>query len=427
MLDWLEPVVVARMKIQGITITAETATYNFQDIEDGKYRVVVTNVETLMQQDGGIRAAPGYHNQKSQPNVPPYFLMMWKHINSPTLIFLRALYSLCASSALTSIHCFNVVKSLSFGKYNSTQSDKSLVYLDHTPVMRLRGGSSSDDEDDDCDSDSPGPSNHKCKRNLTVNHSRSRKSAVKATDRISNTTEPGIQITLGNPSAQNPNKTGIYVDRVVNLDSAPEVWEVLDERVAYILDVSDTPGCLEFQHKVQTINAMVKKQRQDSLSGPTGSKTKSLAQVIILEDKDDWPMIMDCRRSNLSCGGFYTCSLADEDYLDSFERCGTDSQDFFFGTDSHSQMAEAGSLIAIATEFYHSVCSKYCRGTSEDSDFPCGGHAIMRKYSEGSVNGKSYFIGCSNWSKNDSVIHRFTKTALCSRIDSAKNILQRRN
>ncbi|KAJ7017638.1 hypothetical protein C8F04DRAFT_978925, partial [Mycena alexandri] len=43
------------MKINGITITAETATYkNFQDIEDGKYSVVVTNVETLMQQDGGF-------------------------------------------------------------------------------------------------------------------------------------------------------------------------------------------------------------------------------------------------------------------------------------------------------------------------------------------------------------------------------------
>ncbi|KAJ7733189.1 hypothetical protein B0H14DRAFT_2639676 [Mycena olivaceomarginata] len=238
--------------------------------------------------------------------------------------------------------------------------------------MRLRGGSSSDDEDDDCNSDNPGPSNHKRKRNLTVNHSRSRESAVKATDRISNTTEPGIQITLGNPSAQNPNKTGIYVDRVVNLDSAPEVWEVLDE----------SPGCLEFQHKVQTIDAMVKRQCQDSLSGPTGSKTKSLAQVIILEDEDDWPMIMDCRRSNLSCGGFYTCSLADEDYLDSFERCGTDSQDFVSAPVRTAKMAEAGSLVAIATEFYHSVCSKYCRGTSEDSDFPCGGHAIMRKYSE---------------------------------------------
>ncbi|KAJ6600189.1 P-loop containing nucleoside triphosphate hydrolase protein, partial [Mycena sp. CBHHK59/15] len=38
------------MKINGITITAETATHkNFQDIKDGKYSVVVTNVETLMQ------------------------------------------------------------------------------------------------------------------------------------------------------------------------------------------------------------------------------------------------------------------------------------------------------------------------------------------------------------------------------------------
>ncbi|KAJ7165024.1 P-loop containing nucleoside triphosphate hydrolase protein [Mycena filopes] len=39
---------LAAMKINGITITAETATYkNFQDIEDGKYSVV-------MQQDGGF-------------------------------------------------------------------------------------------------------------------------------------------------------------------------------------------------------------------------------------------------------------------------------------------------------------------------------------------------------------------------------------
>ncbi|KAJ7301012.1 hypothetical protein DFH08DRAFT_827925 [Mycena albidolilacea] len=313
-----------------------------------------------------FRRAPGYHNQKSQPNVPPNFLMMWKHISSPTLIFLRALYSLCASSTLTSIHCFNAVKPFYFRKYNSTQSDKSLVYLDHTPVMRFRGGSSSDDEDDDCDSDSPGPSNHKRKRNLTASHSRSRKSAVKATDRISNTTEPGIQITLGNPSAQNPNKTGIYVDRVVNLDSAPEVWEVLDERVTYILDVSDTPGCFEFQHKVQTIDAMVKKQCQDSLSGPTGSKTKSLAQVIIPEDKDDWPMIMDSRRSNLSCGGFYTCSLADEDYLDSFEQCGTDSQDFVSAPIRTAKMAEAGSLVAIATEYLFCFITVFAQNTAEE-------------------------------------------------------------
>ncbi|KAJ7710454.1 P-loop containing nucleoside triphosphate hydrolase protein [Mycena rosella] len=46
---------LAAMKINGITITAETAIpKNFQDIEDGKYSVIVRNVETLMQQDGGF-------------------------------------------------------------------------------------------------------------------------------------------------------------------------------------------------------------------------------------------------------------------------------------------------------------------------------------------------------------------------------------
>ncbi|KAJ7090157.1 P-loop containing nucleoside triphosphate hydrolase protein [Mycena epipterygia] len=49
---------VAQLKeldIDAISITSESATHqNFQDIEDGKYRVIVTNVETLMQQDGGF-------------------------------------------------------------------------------------------------------------------------------------------------------------------------------------------------------------------------------------------------------------------------------------------------------------------------------------------------------------------------------------
>ncbi|KAJ7277178.1 P-loop containing nucleoside triphosphate hydrolase protein [Mycena rebaudengoi] len=46
---------VAQLAAMKINITAETATAkNFQDIEDGKYSVVVTNVETLMQHDGGF-------------------------------------------------------------------------------------------------------------------------------------------------------------------------------------------------------------------------------------------------------------------------------------------------------------------------------------------------------------------------------------
>ncbi|KAF8146377.1 hypothetical protein K438DRAFT_2093770 [Mycena galopus ATCC 62051] len=288
--------------------------------------------------------------------------------------------------------------------------------------MHLRGGCSSDIEDDDYveDSDAPGPSNRKRKRKITV--LRPRKSATKATDAaLKHNT--GIQVTVGNG-----HNNGIYVDRVVHLESAPENWEVLDDCVAYILDVSDTPECLKFRNKVLTVDGMIKKQCQDSLTGPTGSsKLSNLAQVLILEDDNDMPVVVDCRRSNLSCGGFYTCSFVDEAYLENFERCETDSKDLISAPIRAAKTAEAGSFIAIVTEFYQSVHSKYCQGTTGDSDFACGDHAIMCKYSEviqgpndinipsdirvkqGPVNEKAYFIGCSNWSKNDSITHRFTK------------------
>ncbi|KAJ6526852.1 P-loop containing nucleoside triphosphate hydrolase protein [Mycena vulgaris] len=48
---------LASMGLKGINITAETAnadTFRARDIEEGKYRVIVTNVETLMQLDGGF-------------------------------------------------------------------------------------------------------------------------------------------------------------------------------------------------------------------------------------------------------------------------------------------------------------------------------------------------------------------------------------
>ncbi|KAF8179485.1 hypothetical protein K438DRAFT_1938411 [Mycena galopus ATCC 62051] len=46
---------LADVGVKGINITAETANAdNFREIEEGKYRVIVTNIETLMQQDRGF-------------------------------------------------------------------------------------------------------------------------------------------------------------------------------------------------------------------------------------------------------------------------------------------------------------------------------------------------------------------------------------
>ncbi|KAJ6609718.1 hypothetical protein B0H10DRAFT_1954356 [Mycena sp. CBHHK59/15] len=76
-----------------------------------------------------------------------------------------------------------------------------------------------------------------------------------------------------------------------------------------------------------------------------------------------------------------------------------------------AKASEANSVAAIASAFYRGVVETYCKGQHLDSDIPCGGRAILRKFSQGKMNGKTYFIGCSNWAHGDSAqmskIHRF--------------------
>ncbi|KAJ6477691.1 hypothetical protein C8R45DRAFT_934349 [Mycena sanguinolenta] len=59
-------------------------------------------------------------------------------------------------------------------------------------------------------------------------------------------------------------------------------WGVPSRRVALILDVSDTPECLQGDRKPMSIDAYIKKQ--DAWTGPTGSKKTGLALVTILDE-----------------------------------------------------------------------------------------------------------------------------------------------
>jgi hypothetical protein len=63
--------------------------------------------------------------------------------------------------------------------------------------------------------------------------------------------------------------SGIYVDEVVDIYTAPETWDVSpsDHRVAFILNVTNSPECLVHGQKTQTVDGMVKKQAR--LFGPT--------------------------------------------------------------------------------------------------------------------------------------------------------------
>jgi hypothetical protein len=124
------------------------------------------------------------------------------------------------------------------------------------------------------------------------------------------------------------------VDEIIHLSSALESWDVPASinRVAYILDVTDTPELLGVGHKALTPDSYIKKevtqffpgsetvliaQCQDAWMGPTGSTAeKSLAKLVIFDS--DEPVL--CRRSNLTCAGCYNCLLAADDFLDNCQR-----------------------------------------------------------------------------------------------------------
>ncbi|KAJ7895424.1 hypothetical protein B0H13DRAFT_1885545 [Mycena leptocephala] len=249
-----------------------------------------------------------------------------------------------------------------------------MVYMAHAASFRLRGGSNSDgddsedngtfiqsDESDEPDSNSAGPSS---KRKKKTRHSH-----------------------LGPESDQ----------------VRAKFWDVSAHRFAIILDVSDTPECLQGDRKLMSVDAYIKKQCQDAWTGPTGSKKTGLALVIILDEgKDD------------TMPGFYTCSFASPDHLLGFEcwdvESDTDTQELISGPMFESKNAKGTDIVAIATAFYRSMTNQHCKAKGDgSSQFECGGHAVMRKYRTGKSSGKHYFIGCSNWSDGDGLSHRFTK------------------
>ncbi|KAJ6555805.1 hypothetical protein B0H19DRAFT_1261963 [Mycena capillaripes] len=266
------------------------------------------------------------------------------------------------------------------------------------PAFRLRG--------DDSDVVSNGP---KRKRKITTK-SKPRKRVFKGAESDSDS-ELGIRVTA---KSEKRSKGGIFVDQLIYLDGPLESYNVpaSTNRVAYIMDIRDQPELLTVGPKQLTVDGLLKKECQDPVLGPTGAKAvKTLAKVVILDS--DEPIL--CRRSYLTCSGIYKCTLSATDFLDNCRRWDDtdETHPLVSAPIMEAKASEATSVAALASAFYRGVTSTYCKGKYLDSEIACGGRAIIRKFSQGKMNGKIYFIGCSNWASDDSEImskiHRFTK------------------
>jgi hypothetical protein len=52
----------------------------------------------------------------------------------------------------------------------------------------------------------------------------------------------------------------MFINEESYLYDAPEFWDVSAHHVAIILDVSDTPECLQGNRKLMSVDAYIKKQ-----------------------------------------------------------------------------------------------------------------------------------------------------------------------
>ncbi|KAF7359934.1 PCI-domain-containing protein [Mycena venus] len=140
----------------------------------------------------------------------------------------------------------------------STANLVPMVNLAHAGSFRLRSRSNSDVDDsennagesDEPESDSVGPSSKRKRKTAQPPRPRKppSKGKCKASDDESDS-EAAIRVTLG---GKNGTK-GMFVDEESYFYDAPEFWDVPSHRVAIILDVSDTPECLQGDRKLMSV------------------------------------------------------------------------------------------------------------------------------------------------------------------------------
>ncbi|KAJ7159803.1 hypothetical protein C8R43DRAFT_1124172 [Mycena crocata] len=244
-----------------------------------------------------------------------------------------------------------------------------IVLVSCGPALCLCGGQGSDDSESEPDSDTP---KHKHKSSVSTKPRKHQNKAkakgkVKAVDPGSDS-EFGIRVMAESTKRRGG---GILVDKIIRIESVPESWDV-------------PPSC-------GVLDGFIKKEHQDSFTGPTGARAeRGLAKVIILDNDFDIPG--PCRRSILTCSGCYKCTLAAADFLDDCKHWdATDAPHVpISGPIMDAKTAEAVSVAAVASAFYRSVKNSFCKGKFLDANDICRGQAILRKFSTRSV-GKTYF------------------------------------
>ncbi|KAJ7176036.1 hypothetical protein C8R43DRAFT_1118579 [Mycena crocata] len=196
------------------------------------------------------------------------------------------------------------------------------------------------------------------------------------------------------------------VARVVQLDCIPPRWPV-EEDTAYVINLSHSKTGATFTGRTKGLDALLKSEDQDSWGRGTNGSTSQPVKLAILDD-------IPARRSSHDCNGGLHCEFFDEDIFDGYQHRDSDMSlmQELFAQDREQNKNDSSSTIAVTASFHQYVEKMKCKKKD------CTGRPVLKLLRKGeSDDGKTQFIGCSKWQKNQEFDHLYA--ALPSAVDEA--------
>ncbi|KAF7373812.1 hypothetical protein MSAN_00592900 [Mycena sanguinolenta] len=183
------------------------------------------------------------------------------------------------------------------------------------------------------------------------------------------------------------------VERVEYLDDIPSNFPVPRVPTAFILDLRDPKfNFVNKDNEPIRADTLILDKNQESWKTTSGGGD-SMPTCALFNGEP-----IQCRRSRHYCNGCFRCSELDPALVNvtRYELDPT-SRAQVIAAEVETRMTEGNPPAKIAATFYRSVTKRKCKGMDEIGA-PCEGHPIMRRRKNGeNYNGKSFFIGCSEW------------------------------
>ncbi|KAJ7842152.1 hypothetical protein B0H13DRAFT_2273623 [Mycena leptocephala] len=192
----------------------------------------------------------------------------------------------------------------------------------------------------------------------------------------------------------------LKVDEIVDLSIVPSTFPVPRHPTALRIDLSKVEGHLtNATGKRSTLDAYIRNEDQDSWKGSSGSLK---GDVTVFGFDPDPTMGLKSRRCHLYCNGVKTCQYFDETIFSGCERYEPDEDGMreLWDRELEANQTEAALPLGVLARFYARVMNSKCK-------IKCDGVPILFKLKDTMKYGKRLCVGCSNWSIQEKLLHRY--------------------